>query len=679
MRLRIETGIRSPFFTSIDEKYQVFNGSHIKVGKLYEIWAMRAQAKPDLNLNGILPTFPYITVNGDWSAVDEYAALYIVDIQTSSYKFLKYKHLSTMPAEDPRLYKKKGDDIYMAYMALVIEGDICTKKNSSKVKFLNGVCYGMWEINLSKYIINASTTAPVLLCSWTNNINNETISIFEFYEHPIFKNWSYLQDQNVYIDALDNKINVFAPLNDEATLCKREHASVGTDTNLKFFVKNTWKIALTTPTTDYKSNLYGICHIRIQWKLISENYGSLNPLLKNIIKKNDVHHSDFYFMSIYKIEDNKWKLSKPFLITGDTTKDYYSYNINFPCGCYIESDLMNITWGLGDCILAESNIDMGSIDFFDREFDYSDLEVYEIQHDILKKSQIIKKLNYMDSYRYLLPKNMLLFDLGGSGLKVMSYTRGKLSDGYVNLGTWDDPSTLPNLNSILKKVGGIELNEFIFKGGCLLFSLADISKLWSQFIRKNPTTIQLFKDVNNHSVYNLFNIPRHITTLQMSDSLSHFYGNLWVYERFLNRQILIDQNVLSVAVGTGINTVWRHNEVKSKNPKPIWELKYKGVGIRDAFLSKFDYDEFLEMIQTLHSNIDIYRDIVIFSGGSAQNIVNYIISYYPNAFDVYMDTTLYILKQQPNIMFNINPASPYNGLVYGMLIERNIALPRFKN
>ena len=245
--------------SNLDPYYNVFNGSKLySNGILVFVW--RAQKKPDITCKGIKypPTFPYITVTGKWD-FDEYLGIYVKDST-----FQKYKHKGVFPAEDPRLYTKHTNgDIYMEYTAV----SECTRDR---------VCIGLWELNLSKYLIDSVNVEPVMICAEIvdHNVNSERKSIFNYYEHHMYKNFSYVPFTNTYIDGYNEDLIEFKGVTDtDITACKVTNINIpGTDNNLKHFIHDDWKIALTSPTLKNNKYLYGVAHVRVSWENLSRNY-----------------------------------------------------------------------------------------------------------------------------------------------------------------------------------------------------------------------------------------------------------------------------------------------------------------------------------------------------------------------------------------------------------------------
>ena len=487
-------------------------------------------------------------------------------------------------------------------------------------------------------------------------------------KNNFYKNWSYVQMYNKYLDGINNILNVLTPINNDINNCSIDELKLNNN-NLQLFVQKEWKIALTTPTITYNNQLYGVIHIRIQWNDISFNYNNISPLLKKIIKKNDVHLNDFYFMSIYKIKcaDNKCpikniKLSNPFLITGDVSNEYYSYNINFPCGIHIANNNISIEFGLGDCIFMKSDITLQSIKFYTKQFDYNDLEVYTFKDDIIEKQPIITKLNCLTTIKYILPKHMFLFDLGGSGLKVVEYSFGKFSK-QINLGWWNNPS-LPNLDIMVKRY----IDYFnMYNGIYLLFSLASINKIWNKDNENNENIKSIYQDKYYYNMHNLFNIPEHIPILQISDSIAHYYGNK--SELDLYYKTVIKTTIMSITIGTGINiTVGKDHTFVKPTKDSIWKLTYKNINIRDVFLNIKSLPELKDILkfikQQVYSNIDI--DYVIFSGGKINET-------YINKLPFMMSEETLNLHKVPdiNIFFNSDKLNPYNGLITKLSIDKN--------
>lgn len=669
------------------KNYQSYNGSYLYHGGLnYFVW--RCQKKPELRCSNnvkTLPTYPYITMDGNWRQ-DEFLGIYIYKEENKEqWVFHPYRHENIYAAEDPRLYLKNGskDEIYMSYTS----GAPCAsgmdngddneniKRNSfllQKEKNWTN-CNGPYELNLTKWLIDRNNTFPILICKTIISQNpTEEKGVFDFYGNNIYKNLSYNKQKNTYMDMMNGTSNILEPTG--LNKCK---ITKDTQNVLSTFVQVNWKIALTTPTIkDNDTNdSYGVIHIRVPWKEISKNYDSLQKNLKKIILKNDVHHQDFYFMSIYKMDiSSNMTLSNPFLITGKTDENYYSYNINFPVNIGIifkEYEKKKYTkefviqWGLGDCLFYNSNISFSSVEFKNQKFEYKDLEVYDsLKDQVLLKENVLKEIRpCFDSYKYFLPKHMFLFDLGGSGLKYAEYSFGRIHK-QKNLGKINaNESPQEFLRRVLP-----EIYDYMHYGIYLSFSLANIEKLW-----KNRVNADNYFSQNDRDIKSMFNIPKHIKLRQMGDVYSHLLGNLYTLKHGLK---IKTQNVISIAIGTGINAYHLRNGIRQKFGEKngyFWENKYNGKNIRDAILSCKTEGELLEIIYTLYhgNNQQFNNEYIILSGGGVNKLVNNI---FEKRTDYLYKTRLLsgevgeekLLIKAPkyNMYFNIDVNVPYVGLVY---------------
>ena len=163
--MKVKTQILSKI-SELDEQYNAFNGSKIISNDGHAIYVWRAQKKPDEVCNNTKhpPTFPYITVTGSWN-YHEYLGIYIEKDGEKPF-FHKYTH-EGRPAEDPRLYTKKGsNDVYMEYTS-AIQCNMETK-----------ICVALWEINLTnlvKSLIDYKNpdVFPVQICSQLIDVNNK--------------------------------------------------------------------------------------------------------------------------------------------------------------------------------------------------------------------------------------------------------------------------------------------------------------------------------------------------------------------------------------------------------------------------------------------------------------------------------------------------------------------------
>ena len=350
--------------------YNKFNGSVIEYNG-YEIIGWRAKDKTvDRG-----PIYPYITMDLDWS-YDEFAGLLVIDGDVAYYQ--RFIHGDDISSEDIRLYVKPNGKLYMMYIGCID----CDPKASTNA--------GVWEIEVTperrkavgpynrgfklfgKNVKNVYEAKGMfgsekkLLCETVDDKNSLSL-------YKIYKNWSYIDGTSKYMDGHGN-LTLLNYENDVA-VCSRDITNI----KIESFIQNDWGMTLTTPTLEHMGNMYGVAHVRIKWELLSENFSKLDKNLRNMIRKFDVHHNDCYFMSIYRIKCDKqdkiacikefknWTFTKPFLIS-DFADDHFSYNINFPCGLRIKNGNMLITYGLGDCILLESELKLEKDGFKKRVF-----------------------------------------------------------------------------------------------------------------------------------------------------------------------------------------------------------------------------------------------------------------------------------------------------------------------
>ena len=640
--------------TCCDSNYNKFNGAIYSTNtSTYIVW--RAQSKPYLNL----PTYPYITMSGAWGRYEEYCGILIVDNNTKTHIFRRYKHMSIYAAEDPRLYTKNGKDLYMSYTA------------HSECEFRKEGCSGLWELKINTD--NNTFGIPKQICkSIISADKNE--SIYNHLDHPIYKNFSYVAGKESYLDGYEKNLELYKPLVNVKT-CKTKKINSARQNNLKFFVQDSWKIALTTPTILHSDKLIGVAHIRIAWEDLSRNYDKLNDNVKGMLRKNDIHLNDTYFMSLYTIDcrgdcildDATWSLSKPFMLTGNTlSDDYYSYDINFPCGIRMQNNNIKIAYGVGDCVFLESEISVDNFDFVNNiRFDYSDLEIHHLNLPIFEKRPIIEKLNRDATIKFLLPKRALLFDLGGSGLKVAEYTFSNGFSQYVNLGYWKQ-KTLPNLKDMLSGYN-IDFDTYMHNGVYLLFSLAGTEKLWPDNMRMSNTVKRLREQ--NSNVYKLFNIPEHISVYTCGDNESHYYGNVKALSDITGLDVLGTKTILSIPVGTGINMRLTVNGTKITPGKYLWDYSYKGTGIRKSFINVNNISEVYALLKYIVKesyDFDIYSiDYIIFSGGTTRRMFNNFSKEEVNSDNVEIIT-------KTNIYVNKDDLCPYKGLVYKLAYDKNI-------
>ena len=655
------------------DNYNKFNGS-IFVSNKYTYIAWRAQARPtNINCRGVgqtsnAPTYPYITMSGSWK-YDEYCGILIVDnSDETKTKLIKYKHMNAHPAEDLRLYTKNGNDLYLYYTAI------------AKCELFDDNCAGLWEMK-----INTDTNefgAPKQICKNVMT-NDKSESIFGHINWNIYKNFSYIAKKDLYLDGFNKNLETYKPLINIKT-CNANKISSSRSCNLSSFVPPNWKIALTTPTILYKEKLIGVAHIRINWSDLSKNFDQLSDNIKGMLRKNDVHLSDVYFMSVYNIDCTgncpidkaKWNMTIPFMLTGNTLSNrYFSYDINFPCGIRMNenNDNIKISYGVGDCVFLESELFIDTNDFVNKvEFDYSHLEIFQLNFPIFEKEPIYRDLNCNSTIKYLLPKVAFLFDLGGSGLKLCTYTFNNSLGTFIRLGYWTQES-LPNLNEMLEetlKDTEKTFSDFMYEGAYALFSLAGAEKLWDPTIRSS-STVQPFLKKKYHNVYKLFQIPRHLSASQCTDNESHYYGNIKALNDITNTDVFKNSTVLSIPVGTGINMKLTVRGVKVNPRKYLWEYSYNGRGIRSSFLRASNSNEVMNIIKYIirksygDFNTDSI-DYIIFSGGGTNKILTN-----ESIKDSTNDPNVTVLPGT-RIFLNTDDFCPFKGLLQKFAYDKNI-------
>lgn len=672
MKLISTIDFSSELESCCDQNYNKFNGS-IFVSDKYTYIVWRAQTRPtNIDCKGVgqlfyAPTYPYITMSGSWS-YDEYCGILIVDNNDrTKTKFIKYRHMNAYPAEDPRLYTKYGKDLYLYYTA------------RTRCEFNNDMCIGIWEIK-----INTDTNefgVPKQICKDIMT-NNKTESIYDYINWPIYKNFSYIAKKNVYLDGFNKNLETYRPLINIKT-CKANKISSSRNGNLSSFVPTNWKIALTTPTILYEEKLIGVAHIRISWADLSKNFNQLSANIRGMLTKNDVHLNDTYFMSVYvidctgncPIDKAKWNMTRPFMITGNTLSNrYFSYDINFPCGVRINENNGNIkiSYGVGDCVFLESEISINPNEFVNNvQFNYSDLEIFQLDLPIFEKAPIYKALNCNSTIKYLLPKIAFLFDLGGSGLKLCTYTFNQSLGTFTRLGFWTQQS-LPDLNQMLANtLRNINktFNGFMYEGAYALFSLAGTEKLWDPSIRSS-STVRPFLDRRYHNVYELFQIPRHLSASQSTDNESHYYGNIKALNDITQTDVFKNSTVLSIPVGTSINMRLTVRGTKVNPRKYLWDYSYNGRDIRSSFLRAPDTNAVINIIRYIirESYGDFNTDsigYIIFSGGGTNMILTTATKNPTN------DPNVKVLPGT-KIFLNIDDLCPFKGLLQKFAYDKNI-------
>ena len=580
----------SEILNKLDSNVNTYNGAILPIPKTnFHLCAYRATIKPD-NLG---PPFPYTNLDNLWFNKDNYIGLVIIDLDNfvinkfckyihnihekmSNYEYvqylkkinkknhpeLKFNNLLAGP-EDPRLYYK-NDKIYMNYNNILITPEADCP----------GECLGMFEILINiNILLSVNVYYPnndkKLIC---NKVNNQ----FLFKEKKThgeltLKNWSYAP--GFFIDSYKDKAFLYE-ISKNVSVCKKKPYIK----TLQPFIQDDWSIALTTPTVLYNDELYGVVHIRVPYKNISAS-DQISYKLKQIIYKGDVHNNDFYFMSVYKIHNNKWSLTKPILITGNVKEKYYSYNVNFPCGFFItKQQTFNITFGLGDCLLFLYNGNINSLNFYNKKFNYNDIKVIEVNNLMLKKEYIHSFICNTNEnlIKYLLPKNIRLFDLGGSGLKTVLYN--SVSNKYssiINLGK-SDILNLPE--QIIRKHPSVQ--DEILSGVSFGFSLASLGKLWVESIRKEAIELVINKKYNStNELFNLINKK----TIEINASTSHLFGSMSEYKSKFNIP-LNNLNFVNIAIGTDVNMSFSNKgKIKHEIGVNFWDIKIENSSIRKNF------------------------------------------------------------------------------------------------
>jgi hypothetical protein len=543
-------------------------------------------------------------------SLTEYAGLLLYKPETNDFIYAKYRHLNKYRVEDPRLYMKSDNNIYMSYVGYIPE----IEKT------------GQWEIRITYDLNNIFFSDPNLICYTVNNQkeNNGITDIFSILKLPIFKNYSHIEHYDTYLDGFNGSLVIITPTgkscNRDDIIMKDKFGNVRPD-NLKHFIQDSWKISLTSPTIKVENYYIGVAHVRIGWNLLSENYDKICNGLKSMIKKCDVHHNDCYFMSIYKIKDEIWELTPPFLISGDYSDNYYTYNINFPTGITYENGKLCIQYGLGDAILCESCIDIPT--FYTNKFDYGDIEFIGIKDPILDKSLIKKSIiesQNISLLKYILPKHIYLFDFGCHGLRMCEYRFSTFSD-IKFIGKWKEIDK----QDLWKKIGN--KNDIINSGAQFMFSLSDYES----------------------SINELFDIPKHNKVYQINASVAHLYGNL----RYIREDKHIEPHfLLSISISSSICLSLYNVRRKLFTHKEPYNINYNGKSYRDAFMNafnNFDSNEIIEILNTLYEYQKIPdKTYTVFSC---------------EELDI---TNLSMIFQNTNIYFNNDKKNVYYGLVYNL-------------
>ena len=641
----------SSILNKLDTSVITYNGSLIPITDTnLHLCAYRATTKPYGNEGA--PSFPYINLNYNmWFNKGNYIGLAILSIKKnniqvkdscryihninphmSNYKYVQYlqkinkndnpsitfNNLLSGP-EDPRLYYK-NNQIYMNYNSVLINPDAGCP----------GECVGMFEIHIDMSTLRSCSNKKFypdkekqLICSKVNG--KPLFKGKKSSKELTLKNWSYAP--GYFIDSYKDKAFLYDIISTDN--CKRK-PYIHT---LQPLIQDNWSIALTTPTVEYNGFLYGVAHIRIPWEdiaLLSDDDSNIIPTkFKKIIYKGDVHNKDFYLMSIYKIYNDEWSLTKPLLITGNVDEKYYSFNVNFPCGFFITpSGSFNVTFGLGDCLLFSYTDQLASLKFKIKQFNYIDLRVIEVNDLMLEKEYINNTLcNIPPLLNYLLPKTIRLFDLGGGGLRTLLYD--SIHDTYSSIKRLGQSKIL-NLPSEIIRIN-LDIKKEILSGVGFGFSLASLEKLWDINIQKEA--INLMKNKNYNSTSEIFKLYTH-KIIQVNDSISHLYGVMSEYE--LNNKLKSNTlNFVNISIGTGINIAFSEKgtikNYKTEIGTHFWDIGIGKIkrGIRKVF-NNLTKNKMLNLLRVffnlIPNNINMTHtwpknwplpDIVTLSGGGS--------------------------------------------------------------
>ena len=611
----------SSVINSIDENVITYNGSTLAIkNSPFILVVYRATQKPSVTdvQKKDLPPYPYQQINGSlWYNVCNYIGIVVLDTSSQPYKIVtvsKYLHtiypgktnqqlydylIKAYPRdnfisllagpEDPRLYyKNDSEKIYMNY-------------NQSFINPLGGckaLCVSMFEVEIDLDVLKAYSGKiypeihKKLICEQVDNGSGNVRELFDTTNQVTIKNWSY--SPGFFIDSYkdDSFLYNLIQYNDPTKCVKSTYNST-----MSPFIQNDWGVALTTPTVLYKKCLYGVAHIRIKWANIINNLSKCDPDIKAIIKKNDVHHNEFYFMSIYKIDNKTWSMAKPMLATGKVNEKYYSYNVNFPCGFFINNNNFNITFGLGDCLLMHWKNSTDSIQFLQKQFTYSDLTVFNIKDKMLRKNYINSLMcNSRELKRFLLPKHLRLFDLGGSGLRSRRYSVvSNTFSSEIRFGRDNTSSTPGQIIRKFDNVRGynIDIDKENLNGWGFAFSLAGLDKLWTKDLNKTMLgLLNTTKYPNSAAKFDLVNTDKIIF---MKDSVSHILGIFYMLEKLWNTPVKTI-NILNIAIGTGINISFSdkgklrsyHNSIPQEKGKIkyFWDIKVGNKNIRSTLMDK---------------------------------------------------------------------------------------------
>ena len=685
----------SNIFNPLDENVLTYNGSLFPLGKSYYLCAYRSTQKPQVE--GVspenIPPYPYQQLNSDlWFNKDNYVGLAIVDLSRDKVLYTcKYIHRMTQKeketlkkndaphvnsgGEDPRLYKK-NNKFFMNYNQDVIK---------PKAGCDYGICIGMFEVEivLNTIVKNNggfySDTDKKLVCEHVYD-DNELRGLFATTPQKIIKNWSY--SPGYFIDSYNDDAFIYKLVDNlDPTVCDK----ISYPYVLKPFVQSDWSVALTTPSVLHGDALYGMAHIRIKWSLLVENINSVSKDLRAILLKDDEHHPDCYFMSVYKVRTGNWSMTSPFLITGSSTKEYYSYNVNFPCGFFIHDNMVNTTFGLGDCLLIHFKQKLNKITFRKSQFTYKDLTVFPFTDPIFQKTHVNSRLcNIPQLKRYLLPKHIRLFDLGGGGLRSVKYS--SISDKFkkvVEFGI-EKEEILPG--EIVRKIQNkyIDVEKENLNGYGFGFSLAGLDKLWDESISKKMVKkLESKKYKNTAEEFNLVDTDKIVS---LTDSESHLYGSFAMLEKL---DIDVSQyNILNIAIGTGINISFSEKGVskayhESVDPSTyFWDIKVgKNRSIRGTLL---DVEDLIELstilnvfLRLLPNDINMTSlwpeswenpDLIFITGGGANVLID---KFKDEMAESLPNTYSFIggLEEGPNIeIFLCNDKMiPYRGLVWSLM------------
>ena len=239
------------------------------------------------------------------------------------------------------------------------------------------------------------------------------------------------------------------------------------------------------------------------------------------------------------------------------------------------------------------------------------------------------------------------------------------------LGYWNQKS-LPDLNQMVNNaVSKMDFDQYIHKGAYIMFSLAGTNKIWEPKLRSKSSVKPLYEDEKYHNMYNLFNIPKHIRISGLTDTMSHFWGNVSALNDIYNTNIYNKSVILSIPIGTGINMMLSEKGKSITPSKYLWDYKYNERSIRTGFKKVSSMTDLYSIlgyiIKESYGDFDMNKiDYIIFSGGVTNVLFEDI-----SKKDIDENDDVQKLSGT-NIYLNKDELCPYKGLMYKLSMDKEL-------